>query len=82
MYTSSPQKARRRTLSRPELADEQKQEIKEAFEMFDTNQDGAIDYHQLQVAMRACGIGIRTEEGRGAQDPERSRQVWAWCYYL
>ena len=34
---------------RPELTDEQKQEIKEAFELFDTDKDNALDYHELKV---------------------------------
>ena len=34
---------------RRELSDEQKQEIKEAFELFDTDKDNAIDYHELKV---------------------------------
>ena len=34
---------------RRELSEEQKQEIKEAFELFDTDKDGAIDYHELKV---------------------------------
>ena len=32
-----------------ELADEQKQEIKEAFDLFDTDKDRYIDYHELKV---------------------------------
>jgi len=32
-----------------ELADEQKQEIREAFDLFDTDKDRAIDYHELKV---------------------------------
>lgn len=35
--------------ARPELTDEQKQEIKEAFELFDTDKSGSIDYHELKV---------------------------------
>lgn len=38
--------SKRRT--RPELTQEQKQEIKEAFDLFDINKDGAIDYHELK----------------------------------
>ena len=34
---------------RRELGDEQKQEIKEAFDLFDTDKDRAIDYHELKV---------------------------------
>lgn len=32
-----------------ELNDEQKNEIKEAFELFDTDKDKEIDYHELKV---------------------------------
>ena len=32
---------------RMELSDEQKQEIREAFELFDTDKTGTIDYHEL-----------------------------------
>lgn len=42
-----------------ELADEQKQEIKEAFDLFDTDKDRAIDYHELKVAMRALGFDVK-----------------------
>jgi len=38
---------------RPELTDEQKQEIKEAFDLFDTDKSGTIDYHELKVIQSA-----------------------------
>ncbi|XP_041093758.1 centrin-3 [Polyodon spathula] len=44
---------------RRELTDEQKQEIKEAFELFDTDKDKEIDYHELKVAMRALGFDVK-----------------------
>lgn len=62
MYSSSAQKAKRRTHTRPELTDEQKQEIKEAFELFDTDKDGSLDYHELKVAMRALGFDMKKAE--------------------
>lgn len=34
---------------RRELTEEQKQEIKDAFELFDTDKDRAINYHELKV---------------------------------
>ena len=34
---------------RRELSEEQKQEIQEAFNLFDTDKDKAIDYHELKV---------------------------------
>lgn len=45
-----------------QLSDDQKQEIKEAFELFDTDKDGAIDYHELKVAMRALGFDMKKAE--------------------
>jgi centrin-3 len=47
---------------RPELTEDQKQEIKEAFELFDTDKDGLLDYHELKVAMRALGFDIKKPE--------------------
>lgn len=44
---------------RQELSDEQKQEIKEAFDLFDTDKTGTIDYHELKVAMRALGFDVK-----------------------
>lgn len=41
------EKARRR--KRRELSEEQKQEIVEAFNLFDTDKDQAVDYHELKV---------------------------------
>ena len=62
MYTSSAAQKKRRTHTRPELTDEQKQEIKEAFELFDTDKDGCVDYHELKVAMRALGFDMKKAE--------------------
>jgi Ca2+-binding EF-hand superfamily protein len=45
-----------------DLTDEQRQEIKEAFDLFDTDKDGAIDYHELKVAMRALGFDLKKAE--------------------
>ena len=48
--------------ARQELSEEQKQEIKEAFDLFDTNKTGTIDYHELKVAMRALGFDVKKPE--------------------
>ncbi|XP_071787804.1 centrin-3 isoform X2 [Asterias amurensis] len=48
-----------RRKKRRELTEEQKQEIKEAFDLFDTDKDRAIDYHELKVAMRALGFDVK-----------------------
>ncbi|XP_053735118.1 centrin-3 [Synchiropus splendidus] len=42
-----------------ELTEEQKHEIKEAFDLFDTDKDQEIDYHELKVAMRALGFEVK-----------------------
>ena len=44
------------------LTDDQRQEIKEAFELFDSDKDGAVDYHELKVAMRALGFDMKKVE--------------------
>ena len=45
-----------------DLSDEQRQEIKEAFDLFDTDKDGAIDFHEMKVAMRALGFDLKKPE--------------------
>lgn len=50
------------TATAADLTDEQRQEIREAFELFDTDKDGAIDYHELKVAMRALGFDLKKAE--------------------
>ncbi|ORX50353.1 EF-hand protein [Piromyces finnis] len=47
---------------RQEATEEQKLEIKEAFELFDTDKDSALDYHELKVAMRALGFEVKKSE--------------------
>ena len=47
-----------------ELTEEQKQEIKEAFDLFDTAGSGSIDAKELKVAMRALGFEPKKEEIR------------------
>ncbi|KAG9158776.1 hypothetical protein Leryth_013665 [Lithospermum erythrorhizon] len=43
------------------LTQQKRQEIKEAFELFDTDGSGTIDAKELNVAMRALGFEM-TEE--------------------
>ncbi|KAI5777466.1 centrin [Geopyxis carbonaria] len=40
------------------LTEEQKEEISEAFGLFDLNKDHKIDYHELKVAMKALGFDL------------------------
>ena len=47
---------------RPEISEEQKAEIKEAFDLFDSNKNGAIGYRELKVSMRALGFDVKKAE--------------------
>uniref|UniRef100_A0A671QSU2 Centrin, EF-hand protein, 2 n=1 Tax=Sinocyclocheilus anshuiensis TaxID=1608454 RepID=A0A671QSU2_9TELE len=44
------------------LTEEQRQEIREAFELFDTDGSGHIEVKELKVAMRALGFEPKKEE--------------------
>jgi len=46
------------------LAPEQVAEIKEAFNLFDVDGSGQIDYKELKAAMKALGIQVKKEELR------------------
>jgi Ca2+-binding EF-hand superfamily protein len=48
--------------SKPELSEDQKQELREAFELFDANKTGTIDLHELKVLMRALGFDVKKPE--------------------
>lgn len=45
-----------------ELLNEQKQEIREAFSLFDMDNDGNLDYHEFKVALRALGFDMSKRE--------------------
>ena len=49
---------------KPKLTEEQKQEIKEAFDLFDTENTNHIDAKELRVALRAMGFEPPKEELR------------------
>ncbi|KAK2958675.1 putative Ca2+-binding protein/EF-hand superfamily protein [Blattamonas nauphoetae] len=57
---SGAPKTRQRT--KPELTEEQRQEIREAFDLFDTDGSGTIDAKELKVAMRALGFEPKKDE--------------------
>ena len=60
--TSFKKSALQRPQKRRELTEEQRQEIKEAFDLFDTDGSGTIDAKELKVAMRALGFEPKKEE--------------------
>lgn len=58
--TSSDQWKKR--AAKVELNETQKQEIKEAFDLFDVDGSGTIDVKELKIAMRALGFEPKKEE--------------------
>ena len=54
---ASPSKAKK-----SELTPDQIEEIKEAFNLFDADGSGSIDYRELKAAMKALGIKVNKEE--------------------
>uniref|UniRef100_A0A8C4WSR7 EF-hand domain-containing protein n=1 Tax=Gopherus evgoodei TaxID=1825980 RepID=A0A8C4WSR7_9SAUR len=59
---------RKKSGLKPELTELQKQEIREAFDLFDTDGSGSIDVKELKVAMRA--LADIDKEGSGTIDFE------------
>ncbi|KAL8772456.1 MAG: hypothetical protein Q9209_002407 [Squamulea sp. 1 TL-2023] len=45
-----------------QLSEEQRQEVVEAFKLFDLDKDQKIDYHELKVAMKALGFDLPKAE--------------------
>lgn len=63
---------------RLELTEEQKQEIREAFDLFDTDGSGTIDAKELKVAMRALGFEPKKEEIKKVREESLIQQtVWS-----
>eukprot|EP00063_Salmo_salar_P093798 XP_014068633.1 PREDICTED: centrin-1-like isoform X2 [Salmo salar] len=53
---------KKKSSPKSELTEELKQEIREAFELFDTDASGHIEVKELKVAMRALGFEPKKEE--------------------
>lgn len=58
----APTRKKARSQFRQELTDDQKADIKEAFELFDTNANGYITLQDLRVALRALGFEPAKQE--------------------
>ena len=61
-HTAVLPKRNRGARIRQEISEDQKNEIKEAFDLFDTDHDQCIDYHEFKVAMRALGFDLKKAE--------------------
>ncbi|KAG4431801.1 hypothetical protein IFR05_012722, partial [Cadophora sp. M221] len=46
----------------PPVTDDQKEEINEAFTLFDLDKDHRIDYHEFKVALKALGFDLPKPE--------------------
>lgn len=49
-FNRTDEEADQNSYNSRELSEDQKHEIKEAFELFDTDKDQEIDYHELKVS--------------------------------
>jgi len=45
-----------------ELSNDQLQELREAYDLFDSDKTGEIDLHELKVLMRALGFEVKKKE--------------------
>merc|ERR1712127_294403 len=60
--TSRTNMGRKSAKKKGGLSEEQMEEIREAFNLFDGDQSGAIDVRELKAAMRALGFEVKNEE--------------------
>merc|ERR1712224_984001 len=60
--TSRTNMGRKSAKKKGGLTEEQLDEIREAFSLFDSDASGAIDVRELKAAMRALGFEIKNEE--------------------
>ena len=69
----SKQRLRSRA-NKPELSEDQRQELREAFELFDASKTGTIDIHELKVLMRALGFDVKKNDGKNRSKLAMSRR--------
>jgi len=62
MQKAPKKTGRGRSHFRQELTDQQKAEVKEAFDLFDTDGSGVIEAKELKVALRALGFEPQKDE--------------------
>ena len=53
-----PERRAKSKSKKPDFSEEQIEEIREAFNLFDTDGSGSIDYKELKAAMRALGTAL------------------------
>ena len=57
----TPQKRAPKTYERPGLSEEEIEEIREAFNLFDTDGSGTIDPKELKAAMQSLGFEAKNQ---------------------
>merc|ERR1712086_695646 len=62
MGSSSSNMGRKSAKKKGGLSDEQMEEIREAFGLFDGDASGSIDVRELKAAMRSLGFEVKNEE--------------------
>merc|ERR1712147_407020 len=62
MGTSNMSRRGSKKVKPGQLTDEQLDEIREAFSLFDSDASGMIDVRELKAAMRALGFEVKNEE--------------------
>jgi len=65
-------------VTKVELTEDQKLEIREAFDIFDSDKTGTIDKHELRVALRAMGFDVSKNEIleiMESKDPENTGSI-------
>eukprot|EP00761_Pharyngomonas_kirbyi_P012427 gb/GECH01012454.1/.p1 GENE.gb/GECH01012454.1/~~gb/GECH01012454.1/.p1 ORF type:complete len:165 (+),score=61.94 gb/GECH01012454.1/:1-495(+) len=60
--SSTSNSKKKKSKPKLELTEEQKQQLKEAFDLFDTDGSGTIDAKELKVSMRALGFEPKSGE--------------------
>ena len=63
---------------RTELTDDQMQELREAYDLFDSDKTGNIDLHELKVLMRALGFEVKKKEVVSVKGVEGGDVAGAW----
>ena len=63
-----------------ELTEEQQQEIREAFNLFDTDNDDAIDYHELKVVEIVNSICTFHSEHNFLKSCAQNELISAWSF--
>lgn len=68
-----------------ELTEEQKAEVREAFEIFDMDKDGALDFHEFKVMPPLHSYAVSYKVGcvespwfwvQKARDPQNAKRPW------